>query len=150
MKQHFLDLFEYNHSMNHKLMDHLVQQPEHIPEKTASLVNHLINAHQIWNARIERNSPFEAWQIHDADKIQRIDNENYSATLEIIKKRELEETITYTNSQGLRFSNKIRAILFHIINHSTYHRAQIATDLKHHGIEAVNTDYIFYKRNPVG
>ena len=51
-----------------------------------------------------------------------------------------------TNSKGETFSNKIKDILFHIINHSTYHRAQIATDLKQNGIEPINTDYIFYKR----
>jgi len=146
MKQDFSERFEYNNHMNQKLIGQILQQLENIPEKTISLINHLINAHQIWNARIVGNSQFEVWQINDSEKIAGIDNENYSATLAIIEKRKLDETINYSNSQGAQFSNNINDILFHIINHSTYHRAQIATDLKQHGMEAVNTDYIFYKR----
>ena len=37
-------------------------------------------------------------------------------------------------------------MLFHFVNHSTYHRGQIASNLKEHGIEPLVTDYIFYKR----
>ncbi|WP_185211767.1 DinB family protein [Sphingobacterium mizutaii] len=35
--------------------------------------------------------------------------------------------------------------MFHIINHSNYHRAQIATELRKQEIEPIQTDYIKYK-----
>ena len=60
---------------------------------------------------------------------------------EIITKK-----IIYKNSKGIEFSNTVQDVIFHVINHSTYHRAQIASDLKANGIEPINTDYIFYKR----
>jgi uncharacterized damage-inducible protein DinB len=36
------------------------------------------------------------------------------------------------------------AVLRHIVNHSTYHRGQIASKLKRFGIEPPNTDFFFW------
>lgn len=66
--------------------------------------------------------------------------------MQIMDSRNLEELISYSNSKGEMFSNTIDDVLFHVINHSTYHRAQIATDLKIAQIESANTDYILYRR----
>ena len=71
---------------------------------------------------------------------------NYEHSLHILDKFDLTATMSYTNSKGQTFSNSIRDILFHVINHSTYHRAQIATEFKQNGLEPLVTDYIFYKR----
>lgn len=45
------------------------------------------------------------------------------------------------------FTNTIGDILFHIVNHSTYHRGQIASDFRESDIEPLNTDYIMFKRD---
>jgi uncharacterized damage-inducible protein DinB len=36
--------------------------------------------------------------------------------------------------------------MIHLVNHSTYHRAQIAILLRQQGFEPVNTDFITYDR----
>ena len=36
------------------------------------------------------------------------------------------------------------AMLRHIVNHSTYHRGQVASKLKRFGIESPNTDFFFW------
>jgi uncharacterized damage-inducible protein DinB len=36
------------------------------------------------------------------------------------------------------------AILRHIVNHSTYHRGQVASKLKRFGIDQPNTDFFFW------
>ena len=36
------------------------------------------------------------------------------------------------------------AVLRHIVNHSTYHRGQVASKLKRFGIEPPNTDFFFW------
>lgn len=146
MKEQFIDFFEYNHHFNQKLIDVLSKNSQNISEKTISLINHLINSQQIWNARIINEIEFEVWQVSDWNQLSEMDDQNYKKTLELIHKMDLYTIIEYTNSKGIAFSNKIKDILFHIINHSTYHRAQIATELKQNGIEPLNTDYIFYKR----
>lgn len=146
MKEKFIELFEYNYHFNNKLIEFISENFQLKPEKTVKLLNHLINAQQIWNARINNESEFEVWQINDWNNISKINTDNYSKTLEIIHNKSPENSIEYKNSKGEKFINKIEDVLFHVINHSTYHRAQIATDIKNNGIEPINTDYIFYKR----
>ena len=146
MKEKFIELFEYNYHFNNKLIEFISENFQLKPEKTVKLLNHLINAQQIWNARIKNEGEFEVWQINDWNNISKINTDNYSKTLEIIHNESLENSIEYKNSKGQKFINKIEDVLFHVINHSTYHRAQIATDIKNNGIEPINTDYIFYKR----
>ena len=146
MKEKFIELFEYNYHFNKKLIEFISENFQLKPEKTVKLLNHLINAQQIWNARINNESEFEVWQINDWNNISKINTDNYSKTLGIIHNKSPENSIEYKNSKGEKFINKIEDVLFHVINHSTYHRAQIATDIKNNGIEPINTDYIFYKR----
>lgn len=146
MKEKFRELFEYNNNFNQKLIELISENIQNVSEKTMKLINHLINAQQIWNSRITNEKEFGVWQINEWNETLEINDNNYSKTLKIIDEKNLENLIEYTNSKGQKFTNKIEDVLFHIINHSTYHRAQIATDLKNCGIEPINTDYIFYKR----
>ena len=58
----------------------------------------------------------------------------------------LTEVITYSNSRGEAFETSVHDILIQVFNHGTYHRAQVARDLRQHLLTPVNTDYITYVR----
>ncbi len=147
MTTFFKELFEYSHHFNQKLALVFKENPDKTSEKAIKLFNHLLNAHHVWNNRIEpKQTPFGVWELHSVGELQDIDRANYEHTLRILDKFDLTETINYTNTKGQTFSNSIRDTLFHVINHSTYHRGQIATDFKQYGLEPLVTDYIFYKR----
>lgn len=146
MKEKFAELFEYNFHFNDKLISFVSENFKVVPEKTMTLLNHLVNAQQIWNARINGESEFEVWQINEWNRLTEINQKNYENSLQILNSLNVFDEIDYKNSKGQKFSNTIEDVLFHVINHSTYHRAQIATDIKNHGIEPMNSDYIFYKR----
>jgi uncharacterized damage-inducible protein DinB len=146
MKEGFEEWFEYNNNANQKLIALISKEVNNISERILQLINHLINAHQVWNARINSEQEFEVWQINNLKDLLNIDKDNYSKTLGVIEVTSLGHLIEYKNSTGMKFSSKISDILFYVINHSTYHRAQIATELRNCGIESINTDYIFYKR----
>jgi uncharacterized damage-inducible protein DinB len=147
MKDFFKELFEYSHHFNQKLAIVFNESPDKTSEKAIELFNHLLNAHQIWNNRIEpKQTLFGVWGLHPIKELQNIDKVNYEHTLYILEKFELTETINYSNSKGQAFQNSIKDIFFHVINHATYHRGQIATDFKQFGLEPPVTDYIFYKR----
>jgi len=147
MKQFFKELFEYGYHFNQKLGDVFNDNPNKISEKSFQLFNHILNAHQIWNNRIEPKQPtFGVWEIHNVQDLKNIDQINYEQTLQILDAADLNESINYANTKGQAFNNNIKDILFHIINHSTYHRGQIATDFRQNGLEPLVTDYIFYKR----
>lgn len=144
---YFTDLFLYNHHFNQKVADLFIEHGDRVPEKAEKLFSHLINAQRIWNGRINgQANNTGVWDIHAAGKCKQIDAENYDIALNILQHKDLSENISYTNTKGQSFTNTIGDILFHVINHSTYHRGQIASELKRNGIEPITTDYIFWKR----
>jgi len=146
MKEHFQDLLKYNQHFNQSLIQNYLENKLVWGEKSKSFLNHILNAHQIWNARILNDDQFEVWQINADDSLIKINSENIINSSKILDERESNEIITYQNSKGNKFTNSIQEIFFHFINHSTYHRGQIALLMKEAGLEPFNTDYIFYKR----
>ncbi|MDP9955689.1 putative damage-inducible protein DinB [Epilithonimonas hungarica] len=147
MKEHFIDLLEYNSHFNQLLIESYLENKDSFNEKMISLINHILNAQQIWNSRIIIGSSFGVWQINPDEKLLEINQSNFKNSIKILNERNLDEIIVYKNSKGDDFQNSIQGILFHFINHSTYHRGQLAMLMKQAGLEPINTDYIFYKRN---
>lgn len=147
MEEFFNELFDYNFYCNKKLIEACAPLKK-VPKKTATLFSHLLNAHHLWNARITgAESRFEVWQDHPLSAWEDIHYENQRNTFEIITNTDdFEARIDYQNSEGRLFTNTVQDMLFHIINHSTHHRAQILSDLRDNGIEPVSLDYVFYKR----
>jgi uncharacterized damage-inducible protein DinB len=147
MKPFFEELFEYNNHFNQKLADIFNESPDKTSEKAIKLFNHLLNAHQIWNNRIQpKQTPFGVWELNAVQDLKNIDASNYKQTLFILDNFDLNTPIKYTNSKGDTFSNSIQDIYFHVINHSTHHRGQIASEFRQYGLNPLVTDYIFYKR----
>ncbi len=138
MKEFFEDIFEYHHHFNAHI--------DQLSERTIPLFSHCLNAHQIWNARINNGEPFGVNDIHDPKGFNALDMANYKDTLQILSDRSLNGSINYSNSRGDQFSNTIQQILFHVANHFTHHKGQLISDLRAKGIKPLVTDYIFYKR----
>ncbi|KIC61510.1 DinB family protein [Chryseobacterium taiwanense] len=146
MKEKLIDLFEYTYHFNREMIKVIAGNLEKIDEKTISLINHILNAQQVWNSRILNEKSFEVWQIHPFDDLDEINQQNFEKSIEIIEESDLDKEIAYQNSRGTKFENTIFEMLFQAINHSTYHRGQINSQLKQKGIDPILTDYIFYKR----
>lgn len=108
----------------------------------------MLNAHHLWNARIIGKEPqYDVWQVHQVKDWADIHYENQRASFEITSNADdFEKRIDYDNSEGRLFTNTLQDILFHIINHSTHHRGQIATDFRANGLTPEALDYVFYKR----
>lgn len=146
MKEKFADLFEYTYYFNGKVLEIIGKHKSILPKRCFLLINHTLNAHQIWNGRILNEKIFGVWEMHPFENLAEINNSNHRKTLYILENSDLSQIITYRNSKGDLFENKAEDILFHIINHSTYHRAQIMVLLRESGVEPIISDYIFYKR----
>jgi len=146
MINYFKELFEYNHHFNQKLAEAL--NSNSVSDKTIKLFSHILNSNHVWNHRLEGKKPvYGVWEIRQTDHFADIDRENYETSIGILNTLDLTKEIRYTNTQGESYVNSARDILFHIINHSTYHRAQIATEFRQHGLAPLVTDYVFYKRS---
>jgi uncharacterized damage-inducible protein DinB len=148
MKPFFRELFEYSHHFNIKLAKAILENRDKVSERSVKLFSHVLNAHRIWNNRIDpgKVNMFGVWAIHTPDVFEGIEQENYDHTLSILDRFDLGPVIEYKTTRGDLFRNSIRDILFHVVNHSTHHRAQIASDFRQSGIEPLVTDYVFYKR----
>lgn len=147
MKAFFNQLFDYNFYCNKKLIEEC-NSLDSVPEKSIELFSHILNSHHIWNARILGKSPgFKVWQVHEVKDWGDIHYENQRSSFEITTNADdLEKRIDYENSEGRLFTSTLQDILFHIINHSTHHRGQIAMDFRKNKIEPLMLDYIRYKR----
>lgn len=146
MKEKLADLFEYTFHFNKEMIAVISENISGVDEKIIGLINHTLNAQQVWNSRILGEASFEVWQINPFETLQEINQLNFKKSIGIVKDFDLDQKITYQNSRGTEFENTVFEMLFQAINHSTYHRGQINSLLKQHGIEPLLTDYIFYKR----
>ncbi len=97
MKEEFNELLECNNHSNQQLIALISKHLNIVSKKTFTLINYLVKAHQIWNARITGEVEFKVWQINNSDDLLDIDNENYVKTLEPISSRHLGNIIEYSN-----------------------------------------------------
>ena len=142
-------LAAYNNWANSRLLLHLENINGNIPETTLQLLSHILNAQAIWLSRVRNikvtQAPFDTQTLAQCRHLHETTSGQLQAQA-ALSAPELARNITYTNTKGEEFTNSIDDILTHVINHGTYHRAQIARDLRQHNLEPINTDYIFYVR----
>lgn len=143
----FEQLFNYDLHANTGILENLRKIDATMAATPLRLMSHIVNAQHIWLHRIAGKMPqYEVWRNHSLDECLDLLQMNFENTVELLATTDFERKIDYVNSSGGAFCNSVGDILFHIINHGTYHRAQIATQMRHLGLEPLATDYIFYKR----
>jgi len=140
------EAFEYHRDFNLIFLNDIETHFGKLPAETYPLFCHLLNAHQIWNARILGKTQLGVVQVHELSACRQLIADNHSNTLQILQSIDMEAEVVYQTSRGEAFHNKVRDILFHIGNHSTHHRAQIASQFRQAGLKPPVSDYIFYKR----
>lgn len=145
-------LCAYNTWANSLVLDALTNastiQSITIPGNCITLLSHIANAQVIWISRIQGSLPsVTVWQEHDLDTCRVMLQQSAERLKEIVEKdASLDRVITYKTFTGDPFENAVSDILLHVFNHGTYHRAQIAKEMKNYGIKPVNTDYIQFVR----
>lgn len=148
MKEYFLRLYRYNYWANKRVLKALTTQ-QVADEKALTLMSHVLTALNIWLARIEGRptSPYILWKQFPLDQLESMAEEIGNKWLAYIESHDsFNRELTYTNYVGEPYVNKVESIMIHLVNHSTYHRAQIALLLRQKGFEPVNTDFITYDR----
>ena len=92
MKSFFKEIFEYHHHYNQLLLDELIKHKKELPERTYPLFCHIINAHQIWNARIMQAPSLGVHEVHQPERCREIDVNNLKDTLYILEHYDLEQS----------------------------------------------------------
>lgn len=143
-------LAAYNNWANQKLLETLETLCEKVPTRSLHLFSHLLNAEIIWLARMQHlESPVQVFDDHTLAKCRTMQESTFECFLSLADSSpgDLEREIIYKNTKGETFTNSLEDILIHVFNHGTYHRAQIACDLRQNGFEPINTDYITFIRD---
>ena len=121
-----------------------VEDPE-VLEELFKLFSHLLTAQIIWVSRIlGEDGPSEIWPKLSRSEIKQLLKETPDKIQKLIALKE--EVISYQNSRGDEFENKVQDILMHLIIHGQHHRAQMATLLRKAGARPPATDFIFFLR----
>lgn len=150
MKEHYRKMFAYNAWAN-KLFINCLAQPTIANAKNFLLMSHILTAEEIWHCRLTGlNAPLEdMWKEVSVEELQQKleeRNQAWDTYLEGCGSAGLATSIHYRNSKGHKFATEVSDVLNHVINHSTYHRAQIGSLLRLESVEPPVTDYIFYVR----
>ncbi len=148
LPDYFKRLFEYNYSTNKKLSEFLLTHQKQIPDKVIQLSCHISNAHFIWNSRIlGKQTQLVPWNIFPIVELKEREEVNHESTKMILDQIDLDQSITYTNSLGDSYKKRVADILTHVVNHSTYHRGQIALLLRENGQNPIPSDFILFARS---
>ncbi len=152
MKKYFLKLYQYNAWANERVLSALLKQSVSDP-KPLSLLGHVLVAQFLWLHRILGEAPplLKLWGSYDLRELQQMAESANARWLDFVNSHEdFDRELNYTNYTGDPYKNNVEMIMIHVVNHGTYHRAQIAQWLRQNGFEPVNTDFITFDRVMTG
>ena len=149
LKDHIIHMFKYNDWATSQTAESMAGL-KNKNKKTEELLSHIISAQKIWLNRIlGKEIALDPWQMLTKEELAPQSTPvtaEWINLLEGLQEKDFERRIDYKNLKGERFSNTIKDIVVQVINHSTYHRAQIAQLVRQSGGEPAKTDYIVYQR----
>ncbi|MCE2895879.1 MAG: DinB family protein [Flammeovirgaceae bacterium] len=148
MKKYFLKLYQYNAWANERVMACLRRQSVQ-DEKILSIFGHVLAAQFLWLHRIKGLTPpnVKLWGEYTLDTLEKMANDANQQWLDFVESNDtFDRELTYTNYTGDPYTNNVESIMMHLVNHCSYHRAQVALLLRQQGFEPINTDLITYDR----
>ena len=116
-------------------------------------VYHMWGAEDIWKRRLTHEST-DTWapknfkgSFSEALKNWQDTSQWYIDFTQSAGDELLLSNLTYKNMAGDEYTNTVRDIVQHVMNHSTYHRGQLVTMLRQAGVTQLpSTDYIAFLR----
>jgi uncharacterized damage-inducible protein DinB len=148
MKEYFLKLYQYNAWSNARVLNCLQRQNVR-DEKILTLMGHIVAAQFLWLHRIKGlPAPnVKLWGTYTLEQLTTMAEDAGKQWLAFVESEtNFNRQLSYTNYVGEQYTNNVEMIMIHLVNHSSYHRAQIAMLLRQKGFEPINTDFITYDR----
>jgi uncharacterized damage-inducible protein DinB len=142
-------VFEAAAGLSEEQLAHVVASS--FPSVVGTLA-HLVGAEWVWLRRWLGESPggFPDWVSKPvlADIRARLSaiQEEREAFAAGLSDGDLSRPVAYRNLAGKAFSDSLDGLIRHVVNHSTYHRGQVATQLRQLGLKPPSTDLIVFLR----
>jgi len=116
------------------------------PERALNRMSHLVAAEWLWLGRLKQwKQAFPVWPEWTLDQCEAQAGKLPPLWNDLIRGMRpagLDLSAAYTNSKGEEWTNTVGDILTHVLLHSSYHRGQIATELRAAGLTPATTDYV--------
>ena len=112
-------------------------------ERSQKLLAHILSAERLWLERLQQKPPGRAvWPELALDQCEKEIRDLATEWKRWLQTANLDLQVSYKNSKGEPWTSRAGDILLHVITHSTYHRGQIAADLRAAGVQPAYTDFI--------
>jgi uncharacterized damage-inducible protein DinB len=149
-RAHYGRLFAHDAWANRETLASL-RRAARLPEKSLGRFAHLLSAERLWLERVlARPQTQKVWPDFDLDacgrEIEAL-TADWRPVLGSLDDARLDATLSYVNTKGERWQSRLGDVLDHVITHGSYHRGQIASDLRSAGCEPVLTDFIHAVRS---
>jgi uncharacterized damage-inducible protein DinB len=152
---HFRDLLAYDRWANRRALHSIRAFGEEGDPDALKLLAHIVGSSRIWITRLAGgdSSSIDTWPPLDFDACAvglEMMYERWSRYLEDLTEEELGALVAYRDMKGISRESRVSDTLTHVMNHGTYHRAQIATIVREKGMTPASTDFIIWAREERG
>ncbi len=156
-----LELFSYSAWANGWMLDAAeALSPEQLSATVAGAfpsvrgtLGHIVGAEWIWLRRWLGESPTAApgWVAESSlselrGRLAALEAER-DQFLGQLADGDLERVVEYRRVSGEAYADRLADLVRHVVNHSTYHRGQVATQLRQIGVSPPSTDLIIHVRS---
>jgi uncharacterized damage-inducible protein DinB len=142
--EHFRRQFEYEFWANAEVLRVLAGLSD-LPASTR-LLAHIVAAQHLWLARLLNIPPrLAVWPdltLAECATELREGEMAWRSYLDRLSDGDLSGYRSYTNSKGEAWENSVADLLTHVGLHSSYHRGQIALEIRRSGSDPAYTDYV--------
>ena len=152
------ELYRYNRWANHRLLEAVAPlKPDEFTRNLGSsypsirdTLVHIVWAEWVWLQRWNGSSPravFQSMDFPDLNAVRARWSEleaGQLAFLETVTPDRLLAVVSYINLKGQTWQYPLWRQMYHVVNHSTYHRGQVTTMLRQLGAQSIATDFLVY------
>ncbi len=118
----------------------------------AGTLAHIVGAEWVWLRRWVGESPggYPDWVTRPVlaelkARLSAVESER-ETFLGGLSDGNLDRVVSYRTLRGQASSDPLGSLMRHVVNHSTYHRGQVATQLRQLGLKPPGTDLVIFLR----
>lgn len=146
LRSFFLNKFELDYQANRSISVHLQLHEDGINPFINKQMSHVINMHHIWQCRLNGQPPESGeWDLLPSMYWDRLLEENHRNSQNYLLHFHEEAKVNFHDSEGIPIEKSDIDILYHILSHSQYHRAQIARELRLLELPVPSASFIKYR-----
>ena len=145
-------LFDHMLWADARALDALRAMPPDAPEleRAVTIYAHVAAAEHVWLSRLEGRTPVHpVWPSLDVERAAALARESGAALRAFVAALDdagLAREVSYRNSAGQSFVNRVADILSQVALHGSYHRGQLAMLARQGGGAPAATDFIVFVR----